>query len=352
MWFFSPRSVSSYTSSLFREFEPSIASHLLKHGYAVIDNALENHTRITQCLRAEIDYLASLPGSLATNETIFLQPAARNSKKSSVLRLRKSNVREIELHTADDDLRAKLPALVGLEQDRGLAAMLSVYIPQLTLTKQALKAQHIVGKGACYPIHVDSDPTVDERIVTAILYLNKDWDLNRDGGALRVYPIRNFREKSKCLDIEPVDGRIVLLSTTEMHHRVLKTLSPRYAVTLWLFGRFRNRKPDSEEIGTDSNDLGAILVSRRYRKHVVRLSLAEEWEQSLLECHATHDAILAVETHREEITRTRQAIAKDISLRYVSFSQDFVIEVLRHKHHIESLILQSDPTKSSATYLF
>lgn len=69
------------------------------------------------------------------------------------------------------------------------------------------------GQGGCFPIHLDSDETVDSRRVTAIAYLNRDWK-KRSGGQLRLYPSWNKYE-----DIEPVNDRLVLFSSCRMPHR-------------------------------------------------------------------------------------------------------------------------------------
>lgn len=44
------------------------------------------------------------------------------------------------------------------------------------------------GNGTRYVRHIDN-PHGDGRLLTVILYLNRDWDAARFGGALRVYPL-------------------------------------------------------------------------------------------------------------------------------------------------------------------
>lgn len=70
-----------------------------------------------------------------------------------------------------------------------------------------------VGQGGCFPIHLDSDETVDSRRVTAIVYLNRNWRKGH-GGELRLYP-----SWTQHVDIAPVNDRLVVFSSCRMPHR-------------------------------------------------------------------------------------------------------------------------------------
>ena len=69
------------------------------------------------------------------------------------------------------------------------------------------------GDGACFPIHVDSEESVDGRRLTAILYLNPGWR-PADGGHLRLYP-----PFAPPVDVEPRHDRLVLFLSNRMLHR-------------------------------------------------------------------------------------------------------------------------------------
>lgn len=89
-----------------------------------------------------------------------------------------------------------------------------------------MKVQVNAGDGGCFPIHFDSDPRLDGRLVTAILYLNDE----PRGGQLRLYPF-----PYESVDVEAVAGRLVLFSSAEMLHRVLPSSNERHCLTLWAY---------------------------------------------------------------------------------------------------------------------
>nr|CAD7393465.1 unnamed protein product [Timema cristinae] len=61
------------------------------------------------------------------------------------------------------------------------------------------------GHGSHYVKHVDN-PNRDGRCITAIYYLNKGWDIKRNGGLLRIFP-EGWRDH--IADIEPLFDRIL-----------------------------------------------------------------------------------------------------------------------------------------------
>ncbi|XP_066249083.1 prolyl hydroxylase EGLN3 [Euwallacea similis] len=89
------------------------------------------------------------------------------------------------------------------------------------------------GSGAHYVKHVDN-PNRDGRCITAIYYLNLNWDINRCGGLLRIFP-EGWRE-DKVADIEPLFDRLLFFwSDRRNPHEVQPAYDTRYAITLWYF---------------------------------------------------------------------------------------------------------------------
>ena len=91
---------------------------------------------------------------------------------------------------------------------------------------QMVKAQLNEGHGGCFPLHFDSDPKLDGRRITAILYLNEP---PHAGGELELFPF-----PAKAVRVAPSMGRLVLFSSTEMLHRVLPSHERRMCCTTWL----------------------------------------------------------------------------------------------------------------------
>lgn len=86
-------------------------------------------------------------------------------------------------------------------------------------------------KGAHYGRHLDRFQDSDLRTLTAILYLNEDWQA-ADGGYLRFYP-----EPDKAVDVAPRMGTFVSFLAADYWHEVLPANRERLALTGW----FRRR---------------------------------------------------------------------------------------------------------------
>lgn len=85
------------------------------------------------------------------------------------------------------------------------------------------------GSDAHYVKHVDN-PNNDGRCITAIYYLNKDWQ-KENGGVLRVYPEDSLHQVA---EIEPLFDRMLFFwSDRRNPHEVLPAKMTRYAATVW-----------------------------------------------------------------------------------------------------------------------
>lgn len=92
------------------------------------------------------------------------------------------------------------------------------------------------GYGTAYVKHVDN-PNNDGRVITAIYYINKEWDTERDGGLLRMFPVG----MEEIANIEPLFDRVLFFwSDRRNPHEVLPAYRDRFAITVWFMGENRS----------------------------------------------------------------------------------------------------------------
>ena len=113
------------------------------------------------------------------NATVFA--GARKTE-----RFTKRGIHEAEFHALSPAAAALAPSLLAVSKDRTLLTLLNIHLQTNTwdsLHGQVLKAQASDGDGACFPLHHDSDASLDNRRVTALFYLTRGWR-GSDGGEL------------------------------------------------------------------------------------------------------------------------------------------------------------------------
>lgn len=87
-------------------------------------------------------------------------------------------------------------------------------------------------RGGFYRRHVDSFARNDARMVSMILYLNRDWHMP-DGGQLRMHDQADARESASHIDVAPIGGTLVCFLSREVEHEVLPTHAARFSFTGW-----------------------------------------------------------------------------------------------------------------------
>ncbi|WP_250628328.1 2OG-Fe(II) oxygenase [Pinirhizobacter soli] len=94
-------------------------------------------------------------------------------------------------------------------------------------------AVYAIGTG--YVPHVDRLRDSDERVVSAVFYLNDDW-LDDEGGALRLHLAGNITR-----DIFPRAGTLALFMSSDTLHEVLPATRARMSIACWMRQRPRHR---------------------------------------------------------------------------------------------------------------
>ena len=101
----------------------------------------------------------------------------------------------------------------------------------LGLRSFELQAAVYPGGGAHYRRHVDAFPGSENRVVTAIVYLNPDWR-PEDGGELLAWA-------PDITTVAPELGRWVVFLSDRIEHEVQPSFAERWALTAW----FRRTPP-------------------------------------------------------------------------------------------------------------
>ncbi|MDX1472174.1 MAG: 2OG-Fe(II) oxygenase [Flavobacteriaceae bacterium] len=82
--------------------------------------------------------------------------------------------------------------------------------------------------GGHYEKHLDQFNNRNNRTISMVIYLNKDWQKG-DGGELELY-LKN----GESLVVEPIEARCVMFKSATMPHRVIASNKSRYSLTGWL----------------------------------------------------------------------------------------------------------------------
>jgi len=83
--------------------------------------------------------------------------------------------------------------------------------------------------GSFYQRHLDQFRGVEQRTITAILYLNENWQQS-DGGQLRIFL---NEETGETLEVLPEAGTFVTFLSAEYWHEVLPAERDRLSITGW-----------------------------------------------------------------------------------------------------------------------
>eukprot|EP00616_Rhizochromulina_sp_CCMP1243_P016657 CAMPEP_0118996280 /NCGR_PEP_ID=MMETSP1173-20130426/59785_1 /TAXON_ID=1034831 /ORGANISM="Rhizochromulina marina cf, Strain CCMP1243" /LENGTH=346 /DNA_ID=CAMNT_0006947665 /DNA_START=245 /DNA_END=1281 /DNA_ORIENTATION=+ len=280
---------------------------LRRRGYSVVDGAFgEEFCR--RCL-GELRG-AQRRGLLSPNATHFVR------RSGTVDVLRKHGISEVSSADPETWRQCRFQAIqdfADMSDSSDLLSALQGLAGRPGLAFTTVKAQANDGTGGCYPLHCDSEPGVDGKLLTGILYLNEDWAPSH-GGQLVLHPF-----PSKPTSVEPIFGRLVLFFSTQMLHRVLPAWRPRFCLNLWMYSSApQTVRAGAPFIGSRTCEADVVeeqamtvLLHPKFRRHWAKLALANEWEESLRDAHpATPHLDKAITQHRTEVQKIGSSLGQ------------------------------------------
>lgn len=329
---------------------------LRRNGYAVVDGAFGDP--IANGLKDEISNLWR-QGELGPNFTQFMRPnhPPELLQKSSIFEQSSEFVAPGKWGENLDRLVSTAPSILHPIMNHSLS-MNELDVPHQgppPIIKTTIKVQYNTGNGGCFPLHFDTAPGADSKLVTAIYYLNQSW-APPHGGELVLYPF-----PYEPTMIEPLWDRLVIFSSPTMLHRVLPSSAPRMCLTMWLyaaegaetFPKLGAEKPficesydekDPQEIARECTSIDTLL-SPSLRRHWARLSLAHEWAQSIRDAHLVEKEDSAIDVN------SRQKLVEAIENRHwneVNIIQRALEKYLVEQHQKDGC-LNSSASASAST---
>jgi SM-20-related protein len=190
----------------------SIARQLEQNGRAIVGDFLP--ADLVKQVRADFE--------TKLRERAFKQPAIGKGSAAVV----DQNVRGDSIFWLPDGL-ATLPAQRALSTS--LTELMTLLNQNLFLGLRRFEAHYAhYPPGGHYERHRDAFVGDDARVVSAVIYLNADWQ-PKDGGQLRLYDSGSLASQ----DVEPIGGTLVCFMSQDVEHEVRPSFSDRYSVAVW-----------------------------------------------------------------------------------------------------------------------
>lgn len=302
---------------------PQAMQQLMQDGYCVLPGAFP--VDYARRIREEIAQLHEQK-QLYANATHVLFPGAAPDEPTL---LSKHHVLETELVLSE--IRDRVPTMREFFEQKVVFQSLQQALPEwLAMAGYMIKVQFNEGQGGCFPLHFDTYGD-DGKCITAVLYLNEDWQQG-DGGEVVLYPFPGSQRK---VVVPPRAGDMVLFSSQQMLHRVMPSNVPRYCLTTWIYHaptpehrayraahytqqqmeRAHSAVASPSSPNADAFDLMMQkVVASTFRRHLMKLLYQDEWALSLEQSHQQTPAFRQyMATHEHEVSVIRQATDKMLS---------------------------------------
>lgn len=188
-----------------------IADNLATQGFSFLENVFEE--KLLQLLLSEI---------ITIDENADFKEAGVGRLEDHILEknIRKDKISWIEGRTAAQQSLFEKLEFIRCQINQNL--MLGIF---------NIEAQFaIYKKGDFYKRHFDSFKGNRNRLVSLVIYLNKDWQEN-DGGNLNIYT--NQADEQPALTIIPKWGNAILFLSEKVPHEVMICHKTRYSIAVW-----------------------------------------------------------------------------------------------------------------------
>ena len=202
-----------------------VIEQLFTEGYIVLDGLLDVEALGQTASVLRTDYLDLSQNALGPSNN----PCNQGALNGSVVGVHKEG-RPVAYPQLPAAAECALSVVEGM-----LTELAKRWPHALNLPKQWQLGVYPPGQ-ARYKRHLDNYSGLEpqnRRELTALLYLNEDWKLEEDGGALRLHLGKEGQQGVE--DVSPIGGRCVVFASRSMWHEVLPSrLRHRVAATLWV----------------------------------------------------------------------------------------------------------------------
>jgi SM-20-related protein len=179
---------------------------------------------------------AVIPNFLSTAESLALAAECRNLREQGEFHragVGRGELLDVRPEIRSDEIRWLDRGDCGPHQGQYIDLM-SAYQQQLNRELFLALVEFecfcaVYPPGSFYQRHLDQFRGVEQRTVTAILYLNEDWQ-ERDGGQLRIFL---NEQTGETLEVLPVAGTFVTFLSADYWHEVLPARRDRLSLTGW-----------------------------------------------------------------------------------------------------------------------
>jgi len=187
-----------------------ITDGLAENGFSVVDNFLPSN-QVNQILSHD---------EFKNRLLHFKKAGVGNSKNLQIKEsVRGDFISWLDPNSLDESINVYVEKIRALMTYLNQSLFLSLKDFELHLTSYPI--------GSFYKRHIDQFQKDNHRKISVILYLNKDWKIER-GGQLRVY------HENKEIDVFPEAGRLVCMRSDIIEHEVLPTSRERFSITGWM----------------------------------------------------------------------------------------------------------------------